>query len=200
MPDIDANMLSETLDVVLQQQFMSDSGKLLNRTKREEVDIPGMKFTMIRLKKAIMAGLQLVLGGRIDKFIDFLADKFQVPKDLFESRLSLLGEQYHAMDTRMKFMMIISVLREHWQDAAYNKVVDEVLRLVVKNWDGDLPNRDKVHEILSSRCGPDFSMAVNISILAEMSRLVGTPLKAQDSWLDVMDRLVAATMAALDAP
>nr|MDO8116916.1 hypothetical protein [Candidatus Sigynarchaeota archaeon] len=115
----------------------------------------------------------------------------------FSDKLSSFGEQYYAMDTRMKFMIIISVMREHWQDIAYKKVVDEVLRLIVKNWEGDLPSREKVHEILSSRCGPDFSMAVNIGILAEISKLVGTPLKVQDSWLDVMDRLISATMTIL---
>lgn len=184
MPTITKELLSEALDLVLQQQFISDSGALLNRTKKEAINIPGTKFTYVRIKNVIMEGAQYVISEQFDKFKEFLSNRFQVPVSKFNDKLAALGvQQLLLIDTRMKFIMIVSTLRECWQDQAYQKVLGDICRIIANmNLDIVPPSTKEVNMILSTHFGPDFSMMVNIYVLKEMGQLVGTSLKIDDAW------------------
>lgn len=200
MPTITKELLSEALDLVLQQQFISDSGALLNRTKKEAINIPGTKFTYVRIKNVIMEGAQYVISEQFDKFKEFLSNRFQVPVSKFNDKLAALGvQQLLLIDTRMKFIMIVSTLRECWQDQAYQKVLGDICRIIANmNLDIVPPSTKEVNMILSTHFGPDFSMMVNIYVLKEMGQLVGTSLKIDDAWYEMADRLATEVVAKLE--
>jgi len=202
MPTISKDLLAEALDLVLQQQFISDSGALLNRTKKESFNVPGIKLTYVRIKNTILEGSQYVISEHFDKFMQFLGDRFKVPVTKLNEKFTAMGEQQAMLDTRMKFIMIVSALREYWQDAAYQEVVGEICRVIATMNLGIVPPSTKnVNDILSANFGPDFSMMVNIYVLMEMANIAGTPLKIDDALYEMMDRLaseVAAKLAGSD--
>ncbi len=186
-------MLAEALDAVLSQQFISDNFTILNRQKKESIRIPGTKFTYLRIKNAILEGGQYVLIGEMDKYIDFLAAKFKVPRKAFDDKLASFGEQQlMMMDDRMKFTMVIATLREFWQDVAYKQVLDEIRKTIyTNNLTAEPPTVDQINKIVSADFGPDFSMIVNIYVLKEMGRLAGTSLQYEDAWFQMMDRITS---------
>ncbi|NMC06900.1 MAG: hypothetical protein GYA24_16900 [Candidatus Lokiarchaeota archaeon] len=184
-------MLAEALDVVLSQQFISDSFTILNRQKKEDIRIPGTKFTYLRIKNAILDGAKLVISEQLDKFIDFLSAKFEVPRKAFDDKLASFGEQQLVlMDNRMKFTMVIAALREYWQDVAYKQVLDEIRKTIyMMNMTAGPPAVEQINKIVSEKFGSDFSMMVNIYVLKEMGRLAGTPLQYEDAWFQMLDRI-----------
>ncbi len=186
-------MLAEALDVALSQQFISDNFTILNRQKKESVRIPGTKFTYLRVKNAILEGVKFVLSEQMDKFIDYLATKFKVPRKAFDDKLASFGEQQLLMmDNRMKFTMIIATLREYWQDVAYKQVIDEIRNTISSNnLTPEPPTTDQINKIVSEDFGPDFSMMVNLMVLKEMGRLAGTPLQYEDAWFQLMDSIAS---------
>ena len=191
MPRLTKNDLIETLDAVLQQQFISSDGKIYDRQKRESINIPGTKFTYIRIKNAIVDGFQFILGGRMDQFLLYLSKKFKVPRNLFEDKLSIIEQQGIPVDTRMQFMMIISAIREYWQDIAYKKVLEDLTMFIKRINENLIIQLDEVQELVSSNFESDYSMLVNIYVLNEMGKLAGTPLKSQEAWFRIMDKLAA---------
>ncbi|HME52935.1 MAG TPA: hypothetical protein VKM55_12010 [Candidatus Lokiarchaeia archaeon] len=196
MPRITKELLTEALDLVLQQQFISDSGALVNRTKKESFSIPGTKLTYVRIKNAIMEGIQYVISEQFDRFMEFLGTKFQVPVAKLNEKFTAMGDQQAMLDTRMKFIMIVSTLREYWQDLAYQQVLGDICRIIANmNLDIVPPSTKEVNTILSTHFGPDFSMMVNLHVLKEMGQAVGTPLKIDDAWYEMMDRLAAEVAA-----
>ncbi|MBN2153315.1 MAG: hypothetical protein JW839_17815 [Candidatus Lokiarchaeota archaeon] len=186
-------MLAEALDAVLSQQFISDDFTILNRQKKESVRIPGTKFTYLRVKNAILEGVQYVLSEQMDKYIEYLSAKFKVPRKAFDDKLASFGEQQLlVMDNRMKFTMVIATLREFWQDVAYKQVLDEIRKTVyAMNMTAEPPTVDQINRIVSADFGPDFSMMVNIYVLKEMGRLAGTPLQYEDAWFHLMDGIAS---------
>jgi len=196
MPRITKEILAEALDLVLQQQFISDSGTLLNRTKKESFSIPGIKLTYVRIRNTIMEGTQYVISEQLDKFMQFLGDKFRVPVAKFNEKFTAMGEQQAMLDTRMKFIMIVSTLREHWQDTAYQEALGEICRIIDNMNLGIVPPTTKdVNAIVSANFGSDFSMVVNLYVLMEMANIAGTPLKIDDAWYEMMDRLASEVVA-----
>ena len=199
MPRLTKEILAEALDLVLQQQFISDSGALLNRTKKESFSIPGIKLTYVRIKNAIMEGTQYVISEQLDKFMQFLGDKFHVPVTKFNEKFTAMGDQQAMLDTRMKFIMIVSTLREHWQDTAYQEALGEICRIIANMNLGIVPPTTKdVNAIVSANFGPDFSMVVNLYVLMEMANVAGTPLKIDDAWYEMMDRIAAEVLAKMN--
>jgi hypothetical protein len=200
MPTITKQLLSETLDLVLQQQFISDSGALLNRTKKEAINIPGTKFTYVRIKNVIMEGAQYVISEQFGKFMEFLSTRFQVPITKLNDKFTAMGEQQLLlMDTRMKFIIIVSTLRECWQDQAYQKVLGDICRIIANmNLDIVPPSTKEVNTILSTYFGPDFSMMVNLYVLKEMGQLVATTLKIDDAWYEMVDRLATEVVTKME--
>lgn len=186
-------MLAEALDVVLSQQFISESFTILNRQKKEAIRIPGTKFTYLRIKNAILEGIKFVLSEQMDKFIDFLSAKFKVPRKAFDDKLASFGEQQLLiMDNRMRFTMVIATLREFWQDVAYKQVLDEIRKTIyLMNMTANPPTTEQINKIVSAEFGPDFSMMVNIYVLKEMGRLAGTPLQYEEAWFQMMDRIAS---------
>ncbi len=187
-------MIAEVLDVVLSQQFISENFTILNRQKKESVRIPGTKFTYLRIKNAILEGVQYILSEQMmGKYVDFLSAKFKVPRKAFDDKLASFGEQQLLMmDDRMKFTMIIATLREFWQDVAYKQVLDEIRKTVYSmNMTAEPPTVEQVNMIVSADFGPDFSMMVNIYVLKEMGRLAGTPLQYEDAWFKLMDSIAS---------
>ncbi|MEX2758163.1 MAG: hypothetical protein Q6365_022505 [Candidatus Sigynarchaeota archaeon] len=195
-------MLAESLDIVLSQQFISDDFTILNRQKKESIRIPGTKFTYLRVKNAILEGVKLVLSEQMDKFIDYLSTKFKVPRKAFDDKFASFGEQQLLMmDNRMKFTMIIATLREFWQDVAYKQVIDEIRRTIYSNnLTPEPPTSDQVNKIVSEHFGPDFSMMVNLMVLKEMGRLAGTPLQYEDAWFRLMDSMASEVALKITGP
>jgi hypothetical protein len=195
-------MIAEVLDVVLSQQFISESFTILNRQKKESVRIPGTKFTYLRIKNAILDGVQYLLSEQMDKFIAFLSAKFQVPRKAFDEKLASFGEQQlMMMDDRMKLTMVLATLREFWQDVAYKQVLDEIRKTIYSmNMTAEPPTVEQVNRIVSADFGPDFSMMVNIYVLKEMGRLAGTPLQYEDAWFQMMDRIASEVVLKITGP
>jgi hypothetical protein len=192
-------MFAEALDVVLSQQLISDKFTLMDRQKKESFSIPGTKFTYLRIRNAILDGVQYVLSEQMEKFIDFLSGKFHVPRKTFDDKLASFGEQQLVMmDNRMRFTMIIAALREYWQDIAYKQVLDEIRKTIYQmNMAADPPSTDMIRKIVNEHFGQDYSMMVNIHVLKEMGRLVGTSLKYEDAWFKMLDRIAAEVLVKL---
>ncbi|MFX0101764.1 MAG: hypothetical protein ACFFCS_19525 [Candidatus Hodarchaeota archaeon] len=187
--------LTEALDAVLQQQFLSSDGSILNRTKRESVKIPGTKITYIRIRNAIMSGFHFILGERMDKFTEYLSTKFQVPENIFDEKLASLGDMGRSIDKRMKFIMIISAMREYWQDFAYQKVLEDLKNVIINiSGEPEAVSTGDINAIVSSQFGSDFSMLVNIYVLKEMGRLAGNPVKTDDAWYQMIDKLATEVL------
>jgi hypothetical protein len=199
MTNLTRGTIAEVLDVVLSQQFISENFTILNRQKKESIRIPGTKFTYLRIKNAILDGVQLLLSEQMDRFIDLLSSKFQMPRKAFDDKLASFGEQQLLlMDDRMKLTMVIATLREYWQDVAYKQVLDEIRKTIyMMNMTAEPPTVEQVNKIVSAEFGPDFSMMVNIFVLKEMGRLVGTPLQYEDAWFQMMDRLASEVILKL---
>ncbi|MHA1998441.1 MAG: hypothetical protein ACTSU9_10000 [Promethearchaeota archaeon] len=186
----------ETLDAVLQQQLLSSDGLLLDRQKRKEVKISNIKLLYIRVKNAIVDGFHFILGERMDKFIDYLSSKFGIPVEFFSKKLEEIHGQGISIDKRMEFMMIISTMREYWQDHAYSQVIKEISEIVetLSNGQQFIPY-DELNALLSSKFGPGFSLMVNIYVLKEMGSIVGVPVKGDDrAWYELLDKISAEVL------
>lgn len=197
-PRLTKDMLVEVLDAILQQQFISGDGCILDRRKKAAVHIQGTKFTYIRIRNAIVDGIHLVLGLTMDKFIAYLSSKFKVPVEMLDEKIKSMTMQGMNPDIKTQFFMIISAMRDYWQDLASKKVLDELLSIL-----GRITNREqdvspgRVHELVSTKFNSTYSLLENIYVLREMGRLAGTTLDADRTWHELMDRLAAEIATAL---
>ncbi|MHA1368539.1 MAG: hypothetical protein ACTSWN_13840 [Promethearchaeota archaeon] len=195
MVRITKQALIETLDAVLQQQFFTNDGQILDRGKKESIKITGTRFTYIRIRNTIIDGFHFILGERMDKFIEYLSEKFQVPSDVFSKKLNELEKQMIKVDTRMKFMMIISAMREYWQDFAYQQVINELLQILNNiGSEVEIPSVEILKELISEKFASIFSLLVNLYVLKEMGKLAGTSPKIDDMCYQIMDHLASEIM------
>ncbi|MHA1792476.1 MAG: hypothetical protein ACTSVI_07515 [Promethearchaeota archaeon] len=198
MTRITKEMLEETVDAVLQQQFISDDGSILNRKKNQAIKITGTRVTYIRVRNLIMDGMRYILGERMDKFVDYLSSKFQVPKNVFDEKMAALGDQVYSMDIKMKFFMIISALREFWQDTARNEIIKELKKLIENISEGRaMPTLKEVNEILSTSFSSDFSMLINIRLLQILGKLARINIQPDEYCYEIMDKLAVEIMLKL---
>ncbi|MHA1679447.1 MAG: hypothetical protein ACTSUE_00410 [Promethearchaeota archaeon] len=201
MSVVNENKLREALEYILQQQLISETFRVFNRTKNDSVLVAGTKANYIKIKEKILGGIDLILAGDIDSFINYLSEEFKLPKTLFEEKLRALRENGFSGgidDPTMVFMQVTGVLREYWQDLAYEKVVSDVLHMVIKKGRGfKKPSREALHELLSSRLGSDFSLMVNLYVVRLWSQITGVTINFRGPWLSVMNRLTAASISIL---
>lgn len=178
------------MDLIFKQQFLAENLTLLNRTKHESIAIPGTKLVYLRIKNAILDGVPFLLGERQDQFVTYLSTKFKVPQEAFDAKLATFGEQLPYIDDQMRIITIIGVIREYYQDVSYKQAIDEVRKTITgMAFNIPPPTADQVNRIASERFGPDLSLLVNLHVLAQLGQAASAPLKYEDVWYQLVDRL-----------
>jgi hypothetical protein len=192
------DQLANLVDLIFKQQFLADDLNLLNRTKHESIAIPGTKLVYLRIKNAILDGTPFLLGEQQDLFIKHLATRFKVPQEVFDAKLATFGDQLPFIDAQMRIMTIIGVIREYYQDICYKQAIEEA-RKAIGSMALDIPppTNEQVNRIASERFGPDFSLLVNLHVLALLGQAAGAPLKYEDAWYQLVDRLSADILTVL---
>lgn len=190
--------LVDTVDAVLQQQLLSSGFRVINRYGNGSIGIPGARSTFTALRGGILDGIPMLDKGDIDGFVSFLSGKFGVPACTFEEKLGTLPSGDVFVDTRLKCMVIVSAMRAHWHDIAYQKAVADLHALVAGRFPPRArPSADRVHEILASELGPVFSHLVNVYELRAWAAVTGTRVAVRGPRMALANRLVASLVAAL---
>ena len=192
------SMIEDTLEAVLQQQLISPSFRIYDRLSRKTFQVPGTKAAYTAIKNGVMEGFRSMNGNVMGGLVDFLVQKFQVPRKLFDERLAGLPVNDNTVDARLKFMMVVSALREHWQNIAYEQVLTELKGMVVKKGfkDADI-TRDMLNQILSTHFGQDFSHLVNLYVVRLWGIATRTSLKIRSPRLTLVNHLVASIVDVL---
>ena len=190
--------LATLVDLIFKQQFLADDLTLLNRTKHEAIAIPGTKMVYLRIRNVILDGTQFLLSGREDLFVNHLAAKFKVPRDAFDAKLATFGEQLPFIDDQMRIMTLIGVVREYYQDICFKQAIEEVRKAITSMAiDIPPPTNEQVNRIASEKFGPDYSLLVNLHVLADLAKAAGAPLKYEDAYYQLVDRLSADILTVL---
>lgn len=197
MNKVDRTKLEEALDYILQQQLISHSFRIYNRTKKDKLLVAGTKANLSAIKEKIMKGLDLVKDIEMDAFINFLVEEFNLPRKQFEDKLEKLTASGFPQDITMFFIQVTSVLREFWQDVAYKEVVDDVHNMVTKKGKfTKRPSRDLIHEILCNALSEPFSLLVNLYVVRTWSKITGKTINFRGPWLSLMNTLTAQVISA----
>jgi hypothetical protein len=190
--------IEEALDAVLQQQLISPTFRVYDRIKRQTLSVPGTKAVFKVIKQMILDGFNAMKPGDLNSFVGFCRDTFKVPKQSFDENLASLPLNDETVDLRLKFIMITSTVRDHWQNVAYETVLAEIGRNLQGR--GYKRTRDEINSILSQKFGPEFSLMVNLYVIRLWSQLTSTPLKIRSSRLKIINTLTASVMNAIDGP
>ncbi|HME55051.1 MAG TPA: hypothetical protein VKM55_22790 [Candidatus Lokiarchaeia archaeon] len=188
--------IEETLDAVLQQQLISPTFRVYDRIKRQSLSVPGTKAVYKAIKETILAGFRATKKGDLEGFVEFCQGRFNLAKQVFDEKLAALPKNDDTIDERLKFMIIASALRDHWQDMAYETVLAEIATSLRGR--GYEITRDHLNSILSQDFGPGFSLMVNLFVIRLWSQLTCTPLKIRASRLKILNMLTASVIKKLD--
>jgi len=185
-------MIEDTLDAVLQQQLISPSFRIYDRLTRKTLLVPGTKAVYKMIRAGVLEGFRATMGKSMGAFVEFLVQKFRVPKKAFDERLSGLPANDNTVDARLKFIMVVSALREHWQNLAYEEVLSELRALLMRRGIAEADvTRDKLNSVLSLHFGQDFSHLVNLYVVRLWGKVAGIPVKIRPARLSIVNRLVA---------
>jgi len=193
-----SSSMEETLDAVLQQQMISPSFRVRDRVQKQTLSVPGTKAVFKALKETILAGYRATNGGVLDAFIDFCHERFHVQKQLFDDKLAALPKNDDTVDERLKFIMIVSALRDQWQDSAYETVLADIKRNL--HGRGFEISRDNLNTMLSQEFGPQFSLMINLYVIRLLGQLTCTSLKIRGPRLKILNALTASVMKKLASP
>ena len=188
--------IEETLDALLQQQLISPSFRVYDRIKRQTLSVPGTKAVYKAIKDVIIGGLRASKQGDLDGFIDFCQERFSVQKSVFDEKLATLPRDDATVDERLKFIMIMSAVRDYWQDLAYESVLADIGRNL--HGRGHDITRDQLNKILSDNFGPAFSLMVNLYVIRLWGQLTSTPVKVRAPRLKILNVLIASVIKTLD--
>lgn len=190
------HIIEETIDAVLQQQLLSSSYRVLDRVQKRALLVPGTKAAFRALKSAIM-DLVPVEARAIDlpTLAEHLAREFHVAKTDFDAKLASLPPNDPSVDARLQLVMLLSVLREHWQNDAYELVIAEIREMALRRGcDAACISRDALNRALSSRFGPAFSHLVNLYVIRTWGQITGVPIKIRSARMTVLNSLVASVV------
>lgn len=188
--------IEDALDAVLQQQLISPTFRVYDRIKRQTLSVPGTKAVYKAIKKTILAGFHATKQGDLNGFVDFCQERFHVAKQFFDAKLATLPKNDESIDERLKFIMIASVLRDHWQDMAYETVLAEIAKNL--HGRGFKITREIINSMLSQYFGPDFSFMVNLYVIRIWGQLTCIPLKIRAPRLKILNTLIAKVIKKLE--
>jgi hypothetical protein len=193
-------VVEETLDAILHQQMISSSYRVLDRISKHALSVPGTKAAYSAIKAAILDSMCIDKDTLpLQSIIDNLARDFGIKKSMFEEKIASLPQNDASVDSRLQYMMILSVLREHWQNEAYEAVLSELRGLMAKRGcNAALITRDVVNKVLSLQFGPAFSHLVNIYVVRAWGRITGTSIKIRSARLTILNYLVNNLVKALE--
>jgi hypothetical protein len=103
-----------------------------------------------------------------------------------------------SVDARLHLVMLLSALREHWQNEAYEAVIAEIREIALKRGCNEArTSRDALNNVLSSQFGPAFSHLVNLYVVRSWGRITGTPVKIRSARLTILNSLAASVVKAV---
>ncbi|MHA1793682.1 MAG: hypothetical protein ACTSVI_13635 [Promethearchaeota archaeon] len=190
--------LEEALDLILQQQFLSPSFRVYNRTKEKTILVKGVKSVYHAIRDMIVKGFTHLDNGKLDSFIQYLSNTFQVPVEPINEKVNLLDNDVFSSDNTMKFVQAISALREYWLHEVYEQIIDDVKKMVIsKTKKRFTPTRDEINLILSEHAGPYFSLMQNLYTLRLWSKISGKKIMIRSHWISLMNKLTSISIDAL---
>ncbi len=184
--------LKTALEFVLQQQLVDENYQLVNRTNSITMRLAGLKPAYQRVRDTIMTGVSLVEADKFEGFIQFLSDTFSIPEGAFVSKLHAVLDPSLGLDTRMKFIQVTGVLREYWQDVAYERAIADVQRMVSSRTRKKIKlDRDATNAILCNDYSEDFSVLINLHVVRAWGDITHIPLDTRSVWLGTVNKLTS---------
>ncbi|MBN2152192.1 MAG: hypothetical protein JW839_12145, partial [Candidatus Lokiarchaeota archaeon] len=184
-------VVEETIDAVLQQQLLSGSFRVIDRLQKRALLVPGARAAFSAIKSSIVATIPMDQQNTDFAVIaENLAKTFSIGKDIFDAKLACLPLNDPSVDARLHLIMLLSALREHWQNGAYEAVISEIGGITRKRGaDVVTTSRESLNNLLSSRFGPEFSHLVNLYVVREWGRITGTAVKIRSARMTILNSL-----------
>ena len=189
--------IEETLDSVLQQQLISSKFRIFDRKASKTISVRGTKAVYNAIKETILAGFRASEPNDWDGFMKFCQERFQVPKKKFDDKLAYVPKDDESVDERLKFIMITSAVRDHWQIMAYETVLGEIARNL--HGRGHNITREELDTILPDHFEPGFSHMINLYEIRIWSQLTAIPLRIRSPRLTILNKLTANIVKKLDS-
>ncbi len=190
------HIVEETVVALLQQQLLSNSFRVIDRLQKRALVVPGTKAAFSAIKSSILATIPMD-QNRADFTViaENMAREFSIAKGIFDAKLACLPRNDPSVDARLHLVMLLSALREHWQNKAYEDVISEI-RTIARRRGCDEANtsRDSLNNVLSSQFGPEFSHLVNLYVVREWGRITGTPVTIRSARLAILNSLAASVV------
>ncbi len=192
-------IVEETVDALLQQQLVSNSFRVIDRIDKRALVVPGTKAAYSAIRAAILGTIPMDRQtSDFSAIVENLAREFGVAKHIFDAKLACLPRDDPSVDARLHLVMLLSALREHWQNEAYEDVITEIREIVQKRGCNEArTSRDELNNVLSSKFGPAFSHLVNIYVVRLWGRITGTPVKIRSARLTILNSLAASVVKAV---
>ncbi|MEX2681303.1 MAG: hypothetical protein Q6373_006865 [Candidatus Sigynarchaeota archaeon] len=193
------HIIEETIDAVLQQQILSSSFRVVDRLQRRALVVPGTKAAFTAIKSSILAAIPIELQKTdFTAIVDNLAHKFGIAKTIFDAKLASLPRDDPTVDARLRLVMLLSALREQWQNDAYETVLSEIGEIARnRGCDKASTSRDNLNKLLSSQFGSEFSHLVNLYVIREWGQLTGMAVKIRSARLSILNKLAAGVVKAI---
>jgi hypothetical protein len=190
------HIVEETIDAVLQQQLITSSFRVMDRVQKRALVVPGTKAAFSALKSAIINTIPMdKQSADFNAIVENMAREFGVAKVVFDAKLAGLPRNDPSVDARLQLVMLLSVLREHWQNNAYEAVIAEVREMALKRGcNATTTSRDALNKVLSSQFGLEFSHLVNLYVVREWGQLTGKLVKIKSARLTILNSLVASVV------
>ncbi len=190
------HLVEETVDAVLQQQLISSSFRVIDRLQRRALVVPGTKAAFSAIKSSILATIPMdTQSVDFTTIAENMASKFGVAKVIFDAKLACLPRDDPSVDARLRLVMLLSALRENWQNEAYEVVISEIREIARKRGcDEASTSRDNLNNVLSSQFGPEFSHLVNLYVVRLWGHITGTPVKIRSARLTILNFLAASVV------
>nr|MDO8086878.1 hypothetical protein [Candidatus Sigynarchaeum springense] len=193
------HIIEETIDAVLQQQILSSSCRVVDRLQRRALVVPGTKAAFMAIKSSVLAAIPME-AQKVDftAIVDNLAREFGIEKTIFDAKLASLPRDDPTVDARLRLVMLLSALREQWQNEAYEFVLSEIGKIARnRGCDKASTSRDNLNNVLTSQFGPEFSHLVNLYVIREWGHLTGTAVKIRSARLTILNTLAAGVVKAI---
>ena len=194
----DINSISEPysafdgmIEYILRQQFI-DKEKILDRTKKLSIHIPGSENVIKKTGDIFRNSLQLATEGKWEDYLAYTLENLQMKDDFsiilenFKSehqKGSLPNQEGSVLPYSVVFLILIKEIKKLIQDRIYDELYNRIGQILSECGICDKnPSRGYLDSMVSTY-GPQFSLVLNLEILHYFSRVL-------DEELDSLDKII----------
>ena len=172
------------IEYILRQQFI-DKEKILDRTKKLSIHIPGSAKVIKKTGDIFRDSLKLAMEGKWEEYLKFtlenlkMKDDFDIILENFKSehqKGSLPNQEGSVLPYSVIFMILIKEIKKLIQDRIYDELCNRIGQILAEcGICEENPSRGYLDSMISTY-EPQFSLVLNLEILRYFSQILDEKL------------------------